>query len=66
MKIITNLPPDFDITYDTIERVSVPDLELFEPIKTELWAQEVVEFSVMLYGKMSNGGHSLPTNIATA
>ena len=42
----------FDMAYKTTQRVSVPDLELFGSTKAELWAQEVGEFSVMLYGKM--------------
>ena len=45
--------PNFDVTYKTIQRVPVPNLKLFGPMKTELWAKEVTEFSVMLYGKMN-------------
>ena len=36
----------------TIKRVSVPNLKLFGPTKTELRAKEVGEFSVMLYVKI--------------
>ena len=39
--------PNFDI-----QRVSVPNLKLFGPMITELWAKKVGEFSIMLYGKM--------------
>ena len=46
------LPPDFDVTYKTIQRVSVPHLKLFDPLNTELWAKEVGEFSTTLCGKM--------------
>ena len=38
--------------YKTIQRVSVPDLKLFGPMNTELWAIEVRKFSVTLYVKM--------------
>ena len=42
----------FEMAYKTILLVSVPNLKLFGSMKTELWAKEVREFSVMLYGKM--------------
>ena len=32
--------------------VSVPNLKLFGPTKTDLWAKEIGEISIMLYGKM--------------
>ena len=38
-----------------IKRVSVLNLKSFGPTKTELWAKEVGEFSIALYGKMSWG-----------
>ena len=44
--------PNFDMAYKTIQRVSVPNMKLFESTKTKLWAKEVGEFSIMLYGKM--------------
>ena len=44
--------PNFDIAYKTIQCVSVPNLNLFGPMKTELLAKEVGEFSIMLYGKI--------------
>ena len=37
------------MAYKTIQHVSVPNLNLF---RTELRAQQVGEFSIMLYGKM--------------
>ena len=40
------------MVFKTIQRVSVPNLELFGPMNTELWAKEVEELSVMFYGKM--------------
>ena len=43
--------PNFDMACKTI-LVSVPNLKLFGSMKTELWAEEVGEFSIMLYGKM--------------
>ena len=51
MQIMINLP---QILVWPIRpyNVSVPNLNLFEPIKTELRAKEVGEFSIMLYGKM--------------
>ena len=33
-------------------RVFLPNLKLFGSMKTELWAEEVGQFSIMLYGKM--------------
>ena len=39
--------PNFDITCKTIHYVSVTSLKLFVPIKTELCAKGVREFSVM-------------------
>ena len=35
-----------------MQRVSVPNLKLFGPMKTEIWAKEAREFSITLYGKM--------------
>ena len=52
MQIMMNLPQNFSIAYKTIQRVSVPNLNLFGPTKTEVQAKEVGEFSIMLYGKM--------------
>ena len=40
------------MAYDTIIFVSVLNLKLFEPMKTELWAKEVLGIPIMLYGKM--------------
>ena len=47
--------PNFDMANKTMKRVSVPNLKAFEPTKTELRAKEVLEFSIMLYGKMDWG-----------
>ena len=44
--------PNFNMTYQTIQCISVPHLRLFGPMKTDLWVIEVGEFSIMLYGKM--------------
>ena len=44
--------PNFDMVYKTMQRVSVPNLKLFGPMKTEIWAKEVGEFSITLYGKI--------------
>ena len=49
MQIMTSLP---QIWMWPVQCVSVPDLKLFGPMNTELWAKEVGEFSVMFYGKM--------------
>ena len=40
---------NFGRRYRIIQCASVPNLELFRSIKTELWTEEVGEFSVMLY-----------------
>ena len=39
--------PNFDMVCKTVQRVSVPNLKLFGPIKTELWTKEVGTFSIM-------------------
>ena len=44
--------PKFDMAYKTIQCVSVLNLKLFGPTKTELWEKEVGHFSIMLYGKI--------------
>ena len=49
--------PNFDMTYKTTQCVSVPNLKLFRSIKTELWAKEVGEVFIILYGKM--GWHNI-------
>ena len=41
-----------DMTLKTVQCVSVPNLKLFRPMKTGLWAKEVGKFSITLYGKM--------------
>ena len=38
--------------YCIIQHISVPSLKLLGSTKTELWAKEFEEFSVMLHGKM--------------
>ena len=45
--------PNFNVTYKTIQRVSVPNLKLFGGVNIVLWAKEAGEFSVTLYGKMA-------------
>ena len=37
------------MVYKTIQGVSIPNLKLFGPVKAELWAKEVGEFSIMLW-----------------
>ena len=44
--------PNFGMANKTIQPVSVPNLKSFGPIKTDLWAKEVEEVSIMIYGKM--------------
>ena len=44
--------PNFDITYKTIQCVSVLNLNLFGPMKPKLPAKEAGEFSIILYEKM--------------
>ena len=39
--------PNFAMAGRTIHRVPVPNLKSFEPLKTELWAKEVGEISIM-------------------
>ena len=54
------------MAYETTQRVSVPNLKLFGPMKTNLWAKEVGEFSIMLHGEDKLLGILLPTNMAAA
>ena len=50
------------MTYQTIQHVSVPNLHLFGPMKTELQAKEVGEISII----WENGlvGTLLPAKVA--
>ena len=45
------------MVYKIIKCVSVPNLKLFGSTKTVLWAKEVGELSIMLFGKWA-GRHS--------
>ena len=58
--------PNFDISYKTIKRVSVPNLKSFRPTKTELLAKEVGEFFYYVTWGKWTGGVLLPTNMAAA
>ena len=49
---LLSICPNFDMAYKTIPHVSVPNLKLFGSMEMELWAKEVEEFSITLYGKM--------------
>ena len=49
--------PNFDKAYKTVQQGSVPNFNLFGPMKTELQVKEVGEFSITLYGKWA-GGHT--------
>ena len=51
------LAPNSDMAFKTIQCVSVPNLKLFGPRKTELQAKKFGKFSIMLYGKWA-GRHS--------
>ena len=63
MQVMINLPQI--LACKTIQRISVPNLKLFGPSKTELWAKEGGKFSIMLHGKMGWWA-ALPTNMAAA
>ena len=41
--------PNFDMVYNTTQRVFVADLKSITLTKTELWAKAVGEFPIMLY-----------------
>ena len=43
---------NFDVGYKFVQRISVPNLKLFRPIKTKLSAKGVEKFSVIFYGKI--------------
>ena len=51
MQITINLPQIF-IWPIKAYNVSVSNLKLFGPMRTELWVKEVGEFPIMLYGRM--------------
>ena len=42
--------PNFSITCNNMQFFFVPNLKSFGPIQAKLWAKEVWEFSIMLYG----------------
>ena len=46
---------NFDMAFETIKRVCVPNLKSFGPTKTELRTIKGGELSIMLYGKMGWG-----------
>ena len=58
--------PKFDMVYKTIQRVSVPNMRLFGPIKTELQAKEVGGFSCYVIWENGLVGILLPTIMAAA
>ena len=64
IQIKVNLPKILVWPKKTLQHVSAPSLNVFGPMKTELWAKEVGEFSVMLcaIGK-SAGEHSFASAI---
>ena len=41
MQVTINLNKIFGMAYKTIQHVSVLNLKLFGPMKTELWAKEI-------------------------
>ena len=47
--------PDLPRPSGEISVLLVPNLKLFGSIKSELWAKEVGEYFIMLYGKMGLG-----------
>ena len=56
--------PNCGIAIKTIQRVSVPNLNVFGQMETELRAKEFGGFSIMLYGEVGWVGTLLPTNMA--
>ena len=60
------LAPNFGMTYKIIQQVSVPNLKLFESMKTELSAKDVGEFLLCCYMGKWVVGILLPTNMAAA
>ena len=57
--------PNFGVADKTMQGVSVPNLKLFGPMKTELWGKKVKNFLLCCMGKW-NRGNSFPTNMAAA
>ena len=49
---IDQFSPKFVVACKTIQCISVLNLKFFGSMKTELWAEKVGEFSIMLHGKM--------------
>ena len=55
---------NFDTVYKIMQCVSLPKLKFFRSTKIELWAKEVLGFSIVI---CENGlGILLPTNMAAA
>ena len=65
MQIMTIFSPNFDITYKTIQRVSVPNLNVFGSMKTELRAKEFRKNFYYVIWENGLVGTLLPTNMAT-
>ena len=55
---------NFDIAYKTIQRVSVPNLNLFGPKKTEFLAKELEDFQLYVMWENELVGTLFPTNMA--
>ena len=47
--------PNLGMAYKTIKRVSVPNLKLFGPTKTELRAKKLENFLLCYMGKLAGG-----------
>ena len=52
MKVMISLPQNL-IWPIRPYNMSLPDLKLFRPMKTELFAKEVRGFAILFYGKMA-------------
>ena len=53
-------------TCTVVQYVSLPNLNSSRPSKRDLWAKEVGDFFIMLFGKMGRWIILLPTNMAAA
>ena len=52
MQMMINLPQILVMAFKTIQPLSVLNLKSFGPMKKDLWAKEVREVCITLYGKI--------------
>ena len=56
MQIKINFPQILIWSLQTMQRVSVPNLKLFGPMKTEIWPKKFESFLLRKMGKLAGTG----------